>query len=68
MDETHTPDTPELNENLAPAFVVPDPVSANAEFATVYVPVWDHMDYDDVLTVSWGGEKSHCPLAIDGNR
>lgn len=55
------PDTADLNENLAPAFVVPDPVPAGAEFATVYIPVWEEMDYGDVLTVSWAGVKLHCP-------
>ncbi|QXI46424.1 hypothetical protein HU763_016790 [Pseudomonas anuradhapurensis] len=57
------PDTPELNENLASPFVIPDPVPDSAQSATVFVSPWLNMAADDVLTVSWGGHmRSLSPL------
>ncbi|BDM21718.1 hypothetical protein KMS_R14760 [Pseudomonas sp. LRP2-20] len=55
------PDTPELNENLALAFVVPNPVPADAASATVFINIWENMSLEDVPTVSWGGFKIKLP-------
>ncbi|WP_342622856.1 hypothetical protein [Pseudomonas alkylphenolica] len=58
------PDTPFLNENLAPPVVKPDPVPGDAQFATVTVPVWDNMAVGDVLTVSWGEHRITLPALV----
>lgn len=58
------PDTGQLNENLLPPRVSPDPVPADAQSATVTVPVWRNMAERDVLTVSWAEHRITLPALV----
>ncbi|QGW78628.1 hypothetical protein GPJ81_18705 [Pseudomonas alkylphenolica] len=60
------PDTPYLNENLAPPGVTPYPVPADAQFAKVTVPAWLNMAVGDVLTVIWAGHRIPPLTVADG--